>query len=72
MKITKRKIIQLIKVEHNRGFVEETEHDTIKQEFYRLIIKAVPDYDYSNWTKNDLKDLADAINEFLKLVSTKG
>ena len=71
MKITKRKIIQLTKVEHNRGFVEETEHDTIKQEFYRLIIKAVPDYDYSNWTKNDLKDLADAINEFLKLVSTK-
>lgn len=67
MKVTKRNIIKLV-VEHNRGFIEGNEPNGVEQNFFRLIINAIPTYDYSNWTRNDLKDLADAIYEFLKII----
>ena len=40
--------------------------------FHTLIIGASPEaYNYPNWNETDLKDLADSINEFLKVIKTK-
>lgn len=63
-KIQIKKIRTWREIEHNRGRLEEG-----NGHFHRLIIHASPEnYDYSNWTEDDLKDLADAINAFLKEV----
>ncbi len=50
-------------IEHNRGKIIEGRDD-----FFNLIIRAAPEnYDYSNWTRSDLQDLADSINRILKI-----
>ena len=60
MKVKERTILKI--VEHNRGVIEETDNP----DFFRLIIDANPEnYDYSNWTRIDLKDLAKSINKLL-------
>lgn len=51
-----------------RGFISD---NTSWEGLYNLHIRAVEDYDYHNWTKEDLQDLADALNAFLKEVQSK-
>ena len=70
MKITERTVITLRRVGFSRGFLEEYGNET----FFRLFINANigkqgENYNYTNWTKNDLRDLADAIYKFLELAN---
>ena len=63
-KVNIKKIKIQMEIEHNRGRLIEGDNN-----FHTLIIKAMPEeYNYSNWTEIDLKDLANSINEFLKVI----
>lgn len=64
MKVTPHKVIQITKVEFNRGFIEETR----SREFSRLVIVAESkNYDFTNWGDVDLLDLSAAIKVFVEL-----
>ena len=62
MKIQKTEIIRRLKVFHERGYLEVNKN----LDYSTLFIGAAPDYDYSNWTDKDLKDLAKSIIVFLR------
>ena len=63
MRITERKIEILTVAEFRRGSITESQDG-----FHTLHIRALPDdYDYGNWTSNDLQDLRDALDAFLKV-----
>lgn len=58
-----KEIKTLKRVEFSRGFLEENE----LKDFYVLHINAIPEsYHYLNWSKGDLKDLMESIEEVLK------
>ena len=70
MKITERTVITLLRASFGRGFLEEYGNETFLRLFINANIgKQGENYDYTNWTKNDLKDLADAIYKFLELAN---
>lgn len=64
MKLKKATKTTKVKAEFSRGGFIECE---MGKDFARLFIPAYEeDYDYGNWSLNDLKDLADAIYSLLK------
>ena len=67
MKIKTKRIIIKREAHFSRGQIIEGNNG-----FHNLIINALPNaYDFSNWTPQDLKDLADAINGFLCAIKWK-
>ena len=75
MKINKAERITKVKVEFNRGFIEGDDN----KDFFTLSLGAFKEfvddgdgfgYCYWNWSKNDLKELADSIYALLKEVDT--
>lgn len=64
MREQRREIHIIPQVEFERGMLEAGERG-----FHTLRIRALPDYEYSNWTITDLKDLRDALNWFIEHVN---
>lgn len=65
MRITEKVRTTNVRAEFDRGFIEDIDSDG----FFRIYLRARPEnYDYSNWTLSELKDLQKALNAFLKRV----
>ena len=54
-----------IRIDIPRGFIESFGD---KEGFHCLHLDAIHDYDYTNWTLSELKELAKKINLFIKKV----
>lgn len=61
-----KEIIVKARADFDRGFIEEND----KGSFYTLYIRALPNYEYSNWTEHDLAELREAIDFVLGKKST--
>lgn len=68
MKVQSREIVIKPKAEMSRGFVE----GEVGEDFLRLYLRAMPEhYDYSNWQRKDLQELADCILWVLEKTAPK-
>jgi hypothetical protein len=63
----RRVIIKKFVIKHKRGEFEDYASTT---ESYRVVLNALPTYDYADWSLTDLKDMNEALTEFISQIES--